>query len=61
MRLFDYVESVVRLFPPSRLGCQQVAGRTWALLTQGGVNVPEIDIYFTFANGEVRLQDAFAA
>jgi hypothetical protein len=60
IRLFDYVEACLKLFPPHE-NAERVAPKTWVLVTQPGVNIPEIDIFFTFERGEVRIQDAFAA
>jgi hypothetical protein len=60
IRLFDYVEACLRLFPPHE-NAERVTQTTWVLVTQPGVNVPEIDFFFTFEDGEVCLRDAFAA
>jgi len=33
---------------------------TWVLVTQAGINVPEVDVFFTFDDRLVMLQAAHA-
>jgi hypothetical protein len=59
IRLFDQIEACVRLFSPSDYA-ERLEGRTWNMVTQEGVNIPELHIFFTFESGHVVLQAAFA-
>ncbi len=59
VRLFDQIEACLQLFPPPE-NAERVKGSTWVLATQEGVNIPEIDVYFTFEDSEITLEQAWA-
>src|SRR4051794_30974537 len=57
--LFDQIEAGVQLFPPTE-NAERLEGMTWVLVTQASINVPEVDVFFTFDDRLVTLQAAHA-
>jgi hypothetical protein len=57
--LYKQIEAMVRLFSPHEYA-ERVGEKTWLLVTQEGHGVPEIDVFFTFEDGHITLQDAIA-
>jgi hypothetical protein len=59
-RLFEWLEAYVCSFPPHEIFAEQLGDQLWSLALNGGVGVPDIDVYFTFDASEVSLKEVFA-